>query len=121
MAYRSKSQARAYEELRWLGRGTAKNFVSADTILDMRYFEGFLPRLAADGPAITMYFQMKANLRPDQLVLLSRAGIKEDPARHRVAEHPHPRPHGQGLHRAAEPPGAEARRRGRALCRVDLL
>jgi len=57
----------------------------------MRYFEGFLPRLAADGPDITMYFQMKANLRPEQLTLLSRARHQEDPARHRIAEHAAPR------------------------------
>jgi ribosomal peptide maturation radical SAM protein 1 len=43
----------------------------------MRYFDEFLPRLASEGPDITMYFQMKANLRPEQLTMLSRAGIKK--------------------------------------------
>jgi ribosomal peptide maturation radical SAM protein 1 len=77
MAYRSKSQRRAYDELSYLASRHGSDFVSADTILDMRYFDEFLPRLAREGPNITMYFQMKANLRPEQLTLLARAGIKK--------------------------------------------
>ncbi len=77
MAYRSKSQQRAYDELAYLAARHGSDFVSADTILDMRYFDEFLPRLASEGPDITMYFQMKANLRPEQLTLLARAGIKK--------------------------------------------
>jgi ribosomal peptide maturation radical SAM protein 1 len=42
----------------------------------MRYFQDFIPRLAAEGPAIRMFWQMKANLRPSQLALLSRAGVR---------------------------------------------
>jgi ribosomal peptide maturation radical SAM protein 1 len=75
MAYRSKSQTRAYEELAHLVTSYGREVVNADAILDMHYFKEFLPRLAAEGPAIRMFWQMKANLRPDQLELLARAGV----------------------------------------------
>ena len=75
MAYRSKSQARAYEELAHLVASYGHEVVNADAILDMQYFKEFLPRLAAEGPAIRMFWQMKANLRPDHVELLARAGV----------------------------------------------
>lgn len=76
MSYRSKSQTRAYDELAELVSRHGPEVVNADSILDMRYFDQFLPRLAAAGPAVKMFWQMKANIRPEQLALLSRAGIK---------------------------------------------
>jgi len=75
MAYRSKSQKRAYEELAYLASRYGSDFTNADNILDPRYFDEFIPRLADQGPRVTIYYQMKANLRPEQLTLLSRAGI----------------------------------------------
>ena len=75
MAYRSKSQARAYEELAYLVTSYGRDVVNADAILDMRYFQEFLPRLAAEGPVVNMFWQLKANLRPDQVNLLARAGV----------------------------------------------
>jgi ribosomal peptide maturation radical SAM protein 1 len=75
MAYRSKSQTRAYQELAHLVASYGHEVVNADAILDMQYFKEFLPRLAAEGPAIRMFWQMKANLRADQLELLARAGV----------------------------------------------
>jgi ribosomal peptide maturation radical SAM protein 1 len=76
MAYRSKSQHRAYDELVHLTARHGHEVVNADAILDPRYFDEFLPRLAAEGPPVTMFWQMKANLRPNWLTLLSRAGVK---------------------------------------------
>jgi ribosomal peptide maturation radical SAM protein 1 len=75
MAYRSKSQPRAYDELAHLVASYGRDVINADAILDMHYFEEFLPRLAVEGPAIRMFWQMKANLRPDHLALLARAGV----------------------------------------------
>ncbi|MBV8458614.1 MAG: RiPP maturation radical SAM C-methyltransferase, partial [Acetobacteraceae bacterium] len=75
MAYRSKSQTRAYEELAHLVTSYGSDVVNADAILDMRYFQEFLPRLASEGPRLRMFWQMKANLRPEQFALLARAGI----------------------------------------------
>ena len=77
LAFRSKSQKRAYEELAYLAGRYGNDLANADLILDPRYFEEFIPRLAEEGPALTIYYEMKANLKPEQLVLLSRAGIKK--------------------------------------------
>ncbi len=76
MAYRSKSPSRAYAEVAHLAARYGNNLVNADAILDMRYFEEFLPRLAAEGPEISAFWQMKANLKPEQVTMLAQAGIK---------------------------------------------
>ena len=76
MLYRSKSQERAYNELKYLVDRHGTDVASSDAILDLGYFHKFLPRLAAEGPVIRMFWQLKANIRPDQLAVLSRAGIK---------------------------------------------
>lgn len=76
MSYRSKSQRRAYDELNYIVGRYGSHVVTSDAILDLHYFDEFLPRLAAEGPDVSMFWQMKANLRPEQLALLSRAGIK---------------------------------------------
>lgn len=75
LAYRSKSQRRAYDELAWLAERWGGDLINADNILDPRYFSEFIPRLAAEGPRVSIYYEMKANLRPEQLTLLARAGI----------------------------------------------
>jgi len=50
MAYRSKSGARALEEMRQLSdRWQTDRIEVVDNILDMRYFSDLLPALAADG------------------------------------------------------------------------
>lgn len=77
MAFRSKSQDRAYDEISRLADRYGTDFVSVDAILDHQYFSGLLPRLAADGPLITMYVEAKSNLRPHQIALLSQAGAKK--------------------------------------------
>lgn len=76
MSYRSKTQRRAYDELTHIASQYGRHVVTSDAILDLRYFNEFLPRLANEGPDVSMFWQMKANLRPEQLALLSRAGIK---------------------------------------------
>jgi ribosomal peptide maturation radical SAM protein 1 len=76
MAYRSKSEERAYNELRYLTERYGNDIVNADAILDMRYFNSFLPRLASDGPNVSMYWQMKANMKPEQIEMLMLAGVR---------------------------------------------
>jgi ribosomal peptide maturation radical SAM protein 1 len=76
MSYRSKSPARAYDELARLTRRHGRDVVTTDAILDLRYFDELLPRIAESGLGLTMFWQMKANLRPEQLTLLARAGVK---------------------------------------------
>jgi ribosomal peptide maturation radical SAM protein 1 len=76
MSYRSKSPARAFEELARLTRLHGRDVITTDAILDLRYFDELLPRIAASDLGVTMFWQMKANLRPEQLTLLARAGVK---------------------------------------------
>jgi ribosomal peptide maturation radical SAM protein 1 len=76
MSYRSKSARRALDELVELTRrypGYSVNVV--DNILDMRYFKDFIPMLAARKLGIELFYEVKANLKKDQLSLLRAAGV----------------------------------------------
>lgn len=78
LAFRSKSQGRALDELRYLvERHGCRDVANADNILDMRYFDEFVPRLADAGLGLSIYYEVKANLKPPQLALLARAGIRK--------------------------------------------
>jgi len=77
MAFRSKSQARAYDELAYLtARHDCRDVANADNILDLGYFREFIPRLAAAGLGLSIYYEVKANLKPEQIALLAAAGIR---------------------------------------------
>jgi ribosomal peptide maturation radical SAM protein 1 len=78
MAFRSKSQDRAYEELAYLvTRHGVSDVANADNILDMDYFKEFLPRLAASPLNLLIYYETKANLRPEHFDTLTRAGVRK--------------------------------------------
>lgn len=77
MAFRSKSQGRAYDELVHLvGRYGCRDVANADNILDLGYFRDFIPRLAEARLGLSIYYEVKANLKPEQIELLARAGIR---------------------------------------------
>ena len=75
MSYRSKSQARAYDELVQVVDDCGSDVLVTDAILDLDYFKEFLPRVAEAGPDITAFWQMKVNLRPAWIEMLAAAGI----------------------------------------------
>lgn len=76
MAFRSKSAARAMEELLSLTtRYPDCNVEVVDNILDMEYFRTFLPELARRRPGLSLFYETKANLRRDQIRLLRDAGV----------------------------------------------
>jgi len=76
MAYRSKSAERALDELRALTRRYPGRAVSTvDNILDMDYFKSFLPRLAEERVPVELFYEVKSNLRKDQIRLLRAAGV----------------------------------------------
>lgn len=78
MAFRSKSQGRAYDELDYLvSRYGCTDVANADNILDMAYFREFLPRLADSRHNLLIYYETKANLRPEHLEQLARAGVRK--------------------------------------------
>jgi len=78
MAFRSKPQGRAYDELAYLvTRHGVADVANADNILDMAYFDEFLPRLAASPLNLLIYYETKANLRPEHIDTLARAGVRK--------------------------------------------
>lgn len=77
MAFRSKSAERALGELRMLtAQYPGRQVQVVDNILDMRYFHDLIPALAEEGMDLQLFFEVKANLRKDQLQALLRAGIR---------------------------------------------
>lgn len=76
MAYRSKSGARALEEMRFLSDHWQTDRIEVvDNILDMRYFSDLLPALAADGRPWEIFYEVKANLTRAQVAALRAAGV----------------------------------------------
>ena len=78
MVYRSKSAIRAFEEFIYLtGKYPVSTVSLVDNILDMNYFKSFIPLLAEQKHGVKLFYELKANLRKDQLQLLREAGIGE--------------------------------------------
>ena len=77
MAFRSKSARRSIDELAWLTkRHPGCDVDVTDNILDMRYFNDFLPGLAARRPLATLFYEVKSNLKKSQLRALKNAGVR---------------------------------------------
>ncbi len=76
MAFRSKSPARALDELRALvGRHPQSDLQVVDNILDTRYFESLLPELAKSPPPSPVFWETKSSLKKEQVRLLADAGV----------------------------------------------
>ena len=78
MAFRSKSADRAYDEIVALCRKYGLSRVACvDNILDMRYIDTLFPKLAASGLELELFYEVKSNLRYDQLVKMHRGGMRQ--------------------------------------------
>ena len=76
MGYRSKSPQRALEELVHLSEKHNSTQVHVvDCILDLKYFKEFLPKLAERSSKLDLFYEVKANLKKDQVRLLLDAGV----------------------------------------------
>ena len=76
MAFRSKSPDRAVDELRSVARRHPGVPIGmADNILDLGYLKTVLPRLAGEGLGLELFFEVKANLKKDELRALRAAGV----------------------------------------------
>ncbi|MEC4885492.1 MAG: RiPP maturation radical SAM C-methyltransferase [Scytonema sp. PMC 1070.18] len=76
MAYRSKSAERALSELLYLTDKYPHCSVQVvDNILDLKYFKDFIPKLASYQLDVGLFYEVKANLRKEQIRLLKEAGI----------------------------------------------
>lgn len=78
MAFRSKSPERAFLEMEYLSsRYNTQRLGCVDNILDMRYVDTLFPKLAESGLELQLFYELKANLRYDQLVKLRRGGLQQ--------------------------------------------
>jgi ribosomal peptide maturation radical SAM protein 1 len=76
MAFRSKSAERAERELLdMMERYPTAEISVVDNILDMHYFKDFLPDVAAWETKPNLFYEVKANLKKDQVKLLKQAGV----------------------------------------------
>lgn len=77
MAYRSKSPERALAELMELSSTYGLQRVdSVDNILDTRYIQTVFPELIRRGADLELFFEIKANLRYEQLKIMKRGGVR---------------------------------------------
>jgi len=77
MAYRSKDQSVAFAEIDELAAQFGTDILVVDNILDLKYFQEFLPRLAARNPKLLLHFESKVNLTREQVVNLADAGVRK--------------------------------------------
>ena len=78
MAFRSKSPERAYDEIVHLTRHYGVNRLGCvDNIVDMKYIDSLFPRLAESGLELDLFYEVKANLRRDQLVKMYAGGMRQ--------------------------------------------
>ena len=78
MAFRKKTPGRVYDELLELaGKYRCLTLNATDNIIDMDYFNEFLPRLAETDVDFQIFYEVKANLRKDQIQKLAAAGITQ--------------------------------------------
>jgi ribosomal peptide maturation radical SAM protein 1 len=76
MAYRSKSANAVFDELEALVTTYGvKRLSSVDNILDVRHISTLFPRLRDSGLDLELFYEVKANLRFDQLVTLKAGGV----------------------------------------------
>jgi len=76
MAFRSRSPDRVIDELRTLiAKYRPASILMADNIMPHTYFSTVVPRLATELPGLSIFYEQKANLPRERLVLLKRAGI----------------------------------------------
>jgi len=76
MGFRAKSPARVLAELDSLAsRYGIRRFQVADNILDMHQLRTVMPALAEAGAPYEFFYEIKANLRREQVAALAQAGV----------------------------------------------
>jgi ribosomal peptide maturation radical SAM protein 1 len=78
ITYRKKTPDKIYSEIRHLAETyRCLTFSATDNILAQDYFTGLLPRLAEMDVDFNIFYEVKANLKREQLQLLRSAGMLE--------------------------------------------
>ena len=77
MAFRSRSPDRVIDELRALAtKYQPASVIMADNIMPYTYFSTMVPRLSTELPGLDIFYEQKANLPRERLLLLKHAGIQ---------------------------------------------
>jgi ribosomal peptide maturation radical SAM protein 1 len=77
MKFRAKSADEVFADLvHLISRHEILDVVTVDNILDVNYLRDLLPRLEAAGWDLLIRYEVKANLRADQLAQLRDAGVR---------------------------------------------
>lgn len=77
MSYRSKTPERVMSELRTLaGRYHITSFEAVDNILDLKLIDTVFREIEEKSLDYTFFFEVKANLRREQIRALSRGGVR---------------------------------------------
>jgi ribosomal peptide maturation radical SAM protein 1 len=77
LAFRAKSAERVYAELeRQRRRYGVGNFLAVDNIMSYDYFRTLLPMLKERNPGITLFYEVKANLKRAHVEMLRDAGVR---------------------------------------------
>jgi ribosomal peptide maturation radical SAM protein 1 len=76
MAFRAKSASRVFAELeRQKARYGIGRFLAVDNIMSYQYFRDLLPMLKERNPGISLFYEIKSNLKREQVELLRDAGV----------------------------------------------
>jgi ribosomal peptide maturation radical SAM protein 1 len=76
MAFRAKSARRVFDELvRQKNRYGIGRFLAVDNIMSYEYFRDLLPMLKEHNPGISLFYEIKSNLKPAQVEMLRDAGV----------------------------------------------
>lgn len=76
MAFRAKSAGRVLDELRrQKERHGIGRFLAVDNIMSYQYFRDLLPMLKAQNPGVSLFYEVKSNLKRHQVELLRDAGV----------------------------------------------
>ena len=80
IGFRSQPAERFWKDLEYLvTRHRILDIVTVDNIMDMAYFQDLLPRIAQAGWDLRLHYEVKANLRPEQIRMLAEAGVHCQP------------------------------------------
>ncbi len=76
MAFRAKGSDRVYDELqRQKARYGIGRFLAVDNIMSFGYFKDLLPRLKAEPLGVSLFYEIKSNLKREQVRMLREAGV----------------------------------------------
>lgn len=76
MAFRSKDPLQAIEELKLLSeKYGVKRVFTTDNIMDQKYYKTFLPLIKNENLDLDIYYELKSNIKEEQLQLLKSSGV----------------------------------------------